>query len=48
MKIKVNGKKYNVIRDVYDPYYECYLYYTEEDDVPFCDLDDNVEVLYDE
>ena len=48
MKIKVKNKTYEVTLKTYDPYYECYLYYTKEFDIPFCDLDDNVEVIYDE
>ncbi len=43
MKIRVNDKEYEVIRRVYDPYYECYFYYVREYDEPICDLD--VEVI---
>ena len=44
-KIKVNGVEYNLIRKVYDPYNECYFYYTKEFDEPFCDLSDNIEEI---
>jgi len=42
-KIKINGKEFNLIRKVYDAYNECYFYYTEEADEPFCDLCDDIE-----
>jgi len=34
MKVKVNNKIYNVIRKIYDGYYDCYLYYIVERDEP--------------
>jgi len=45
-KIKINGKEYTLIRKYYDPYYECTYYYTDEQDEPFCDLDNTIEVIY--
>ena len=46
LKIKVNGQEYNLIRKVYDPYNECYFYYTKEADEPFCDLCDDIEEIW--
>ena len=49
MKIKIDKNHiYECIRKVYDPYYECYLYYTREFDEPFCDLDADFEVIIDD
>lgn len=42
MRIKVNDKEYEVIRKVYNPYYECYYYYIKEYDEPFIDADAEV------
>ena len=44
MKIKVNGKRHKVFLVKYDPYNECYFYYTEDENI-FNDNDDKVEVL---
>ena len=41
--VKINGKKYHLIRKTWDPYQECHWYYTEEVDEPFCDLCDEIE-----
>ena len=46
LKIKVNGKEYMLIKKVYDPYKECYFYYTKEIEEPFCDLDEDVEEIH--
>lgn len=43
--IKVNGKIYHLTLKEYDPFQECYFYYTQEGDEPFCDLSDDIEEI---
>ena len=44
-KIKVGNQTYTLIRKVIDSDLGCTFYYTEEYDEPFCDLDNEIEVI---
>ena len=47
MKVLIGDEAYDVIREVYDPFYDCYLYYVAEFDEPFYDSDEGIEIIYD-
>lgn len=44
-KIKINGEIYTFSHKIYDPFNECYWYFVEEEQSPFCDLDEDIEPL---
>ena len=41
--IIINGDEYTLLKMEWNAYEECYCYYTEEEDEPFNDLDDDIE-----
>ena len=43
--IVINGELYTLIEKVWDAYNECYFYYVEGVDEPFCDLCDDIQEL---
>lgn len=44
--IKINGKIYHLVRKEYDPLINGYYYFVQERNEPFCDLDDEIEEVY--
>lgn len=43
-KVIVDGKEYNLVETVYDPFHNCFCYFVEGREKPFCDLDYKIEV----
>ena len=44
-KVKINGKVYTLIQTIYDPFHGCFYYFVDGEREPFCDLDNEIEVI---